>query len=73
MSEQGLYPATRSKQRTVLLSRMFGLKTWGIRQKCMGRGDVGVTSEITAGRSKDVATTQCGPPGEQKLWLWDPL
>ena len=73
MSEQGLYPATRSKQRTVLLSRMVGLKTWGIHQKCMGRGNVGVTSAITAGRSKDVATTQCGPPGEQKSWLWDPL
>ena len=56
MSEQGLYPATRSKQRTVLLGRMVGLKTWGIHQKCMERGNVGVTSGITAGRSKDVAT-----------------
>jgi hypothetical protein len=27
MSEQGLYPATRSKQSTVLLSGKVGLKT----------------------------------------------
>ena len=65
MSEQGLYPTTRSEQRTELLSRKVGLKTWGIHQKCMGRGNVG----ITAGQSKDVATKQCGPPGERKSWL----
>ena len=26
--------------------------------------NVGVTTAITAGRSKDIATTQCGSPGE---------